>query len=225
MLDRYVCVALWVGWNSDLSANGGVVGDRLKTTMHRPVSCSCPSGGRVGDLFGKLNLTARRVSMSVIRVKWQRNDLRRRDGRGRSKVLSADFGWRTIAATWADTVSNLLESSEGWRRSVLDRIAVLAAAPGATFLRLLFQLLLSLGIGETKVKLDSVMLDNECMKLSNDSFGNVATFEPREISECWKRGTADSPSKANFFANSRWRISANLRGDSSIRMKMFGKVL
>jgi hypothetical protein len=65
---------------------------------------------------------------------------------------------------------------------VLDRVAVLAASPVATFLALLLQLLLSLGIRESKVQLDAIMLALHGVKLADDMLGDVTSLEPGSVS-------------------------------------------
>ena len=60
---------------------------------------------------------------------------------------------------------------------MLDRVIVLAAAPGATLLALLLELLLSFGVGEAKEKLDAIRLNRDIVEIFDDLFSNVASVE------------------------------------------------
>lgn len=65
---------------------------------------------------------------------------------------------------------------------MFNRVAVLSAAPIATFLALLLELLLGLGISETKEQLDAIMLVESGVELSDDSLSNLARFKSRDFS-------------------------------------------
>ena len=60
---------------------------------------------------------------------------------------------------------------------MLDRVAVFAAAPGATFLTLLLELLLSFGIGEAEVELDATVLIDNAMKVLDYTLCNFTGLE------------------------------------------------
>lgn len=60
---------------------------------------------------------------------------------------------------------------------MLDRVAVFAAAPGPTFLALLFELLLGFGIGEAEVQLDATVVVGNAVEVLNDTLCNFAGFE------------------------------------------------
>jgi hypothetical protein len=60
---------------------------------------------------------------------------------------------------------------------VLDRVAVFAAAPGPTFLTLLFELLLSFGIGEAEVQLDATVVVGSTVEVLDYALCNFAGFE------------------------------------------------
>lgn len=57
---------------------------------------------------------------------------------------------------------------------MLDRVAVFSAPPIATFLTLLLELLLSLGIGEAKTESDCIVLNPKAVKVFDDSLSNLA---------------------------------------------------
>jgi hypothetical protein len=57
---------------------------------------------------------------------------------------------------------------------VFNRIGVFAASPVASFLALLLELLLSLGVGEAKAQLDTVALTEHAVVFTNDTFGDLA---------------------------------------------------
>ena len=57
---------------------------------------------------------------------------------------------------------------------MLDRVAVFSAPPIATFLTLLLELLLSLGIGEAKTESDCIVLNLKAVKVFDDSLSNLA---------------------------------------------------
>lgn len=61
---------------------------------------------------------------------------------------------------------------------MLDRVAVLAAAPVATFLTLLLQLLLCLGVGEAEAQFDTGLLAEEAMVLADDTLSYFTRLEP-----------------------------------------------
>lgn len=74
-------------------------------------------------------------------------------------------------------VAHVLQSSQGWRRGVFNRIAVFSTAPIPTFLALLFQLLLGLGVCKSKKKLDTIVFCQNRMEFSDDTLSNFATFK------------------------------------------------
>lgn len=76
-------------------------------------------------------------------------------------------------------VIHALKSSQSRGRGVLDRVAVFSAAPVAPFLTLLFELLLSLGVGKSEEELDAVMFGHDRMELFDDTFSNVTSLESR----------------------------------------------
>ena len=61
---------------------------------------------------------------------------------------------------------------------MLDRIAVFAATPGATFLTLLLELLLSFGIGKPQVELDATMIVDNTMEVLDHAFCNFTGLKP-----------------------------------------------
>ena len=65
---------------------------------------------------------------------------------------------------------------------MLDRVAVLSAAPIAAFLTLLLQLLLSFGVGETKAEFDVVMFDEVAVVFADDTLSNLTGFESASLS-------------------------------------------
>ena len=70
-------------------------------------------------------------------------------------------------------VSETLKSSQGRRRGVFDGVAVLAASPVATFLTLLLELLLSLGVSEAETESDAIMVDWEAVKVLDDPLSDL----------------------------------------------------
>lgn len=89
---------------------------------------------------------------------------------------------RLVAAVGARMMRTTLKSCECRRRGVFDGVAVFAAAPVATFLTLLLELLLSFGIGKSKAKLDAIVLDWEGVKLSDDTLSSLTMFESDKVS-------------------------------------------
>ena len=63
---------------------------------------------------------------------------------------------------------------------MLDRVTVFAAAPGATFLTLLLELLLSFGIGEAEVELDATVLIDDAMKVLDYTLCDFTGLESTE---------------------------------------------
>ena len=61
---------------------------------------------------------------------------------------------------------------------MFDRVAVFAAAPGATFLTLLLELLLSLGIGKAQVELDPTMIVDDTVEVLDHAFCNFTGLKP-----------------------------------------------
>lgn len=64
---------------------------------------------------------------------------------------------------------------------MLNRVAVLSATPIATFLTLLFELLLSFGVGKTEEEFDSVMVGEHAVILLDDTLCNVSTLESANV--------------------------------------------
>ena len=60
---------------------------------------------------------------------------------------------------------------------MFDRVTVFAAAPGPTFLALLFELLLSFGIGEAEVQLDATVVVGGTVEVLDYALCNFAGFE------------------------------------------------
>ena len=142
-------------------------------------------------------------------------DLRRRDGRGRSEA-HASSSRRNVAGNGARTDSTVvIAAREVWRRSVLNRVVVFAATPGATFLALLLELLLSLGVGEAKEEFDAIGFDREVVVFFDDLLSDLAGFKTVMISgEGASRGWKTVPGKADFLADTRWDVAADLGRDS-----------
>lgn len=65
---------------------------------------------------------------------------------------------------------------------MLDRVAVLAAAPISAFLTLLLELLLSFGVGEAETELDACLLAEEAVVFSDDTLGNLTGLESDMVS-------------------------------------------
>jgi hypothetical protein len=74
-------------------------------------------------------------------------------------------------------LTETLQATNGRRWSVLDRVAVFAAAPDPTFLTLLLELLLSFGIGEAEVQLDATVVIDSTVEVLDYTFRNFAGFE------------------------------------------------
>jgi hypothetical protein len=74
-------------------------------------------------------------------------------------------------------LAETLQATNGRRWSVLDRVAVFAAAPGPTFLTLLLELLLSFGIGEAEVQLDATVVIDSTVEVLDYPLRNFAGFE------------------------------------------------
>lgn len=64
---------------------------------------------------------------------------------------------------------------------MFNRVAVFTTAPVATFLALLFQLLLGLGIGKSKEQLDAVVVGQNRMELSDDTLSNFTTLKSGKV--------------------------------------------
>lgn len=62
---------------------------------------------------------------------------------------------------------------------MLDRVAVLAAAPVTSLLALLFELLLSFGVGEAETEFDASALTVNAVELSDDMLCDVTGFESK----------------------------------------------
>lgn len=60
----------------------------------------------------------------------------------------------------------------------LDRIIIFPSTVGATFVALLLESFLSLGIGEAKQEFDPILAFN-VMELTDDSFGILAGFKAK----------------------------------------------
>lgn len=68
---------------------------------------------------------------------------------------------------------------------MLDRVAVFTASPVATLLTLLLELLLSFGIGESQAKLDTIMIDEVGVILSDDTLSDLTRLKSGTVS--WGR--------------------------------------
>lgn len=106
----------------------------------------------------------------------RRQDLRRRDGRGRSEVRSTSR--RLVAAVGTDLMDAGVETWHNWGWGMFHRVAVLSAAPVATFLTLLLQLLLSFGVGETEAELNVVVLNKIAVIFADDALCDLTSLEP-----------------------------------------------
>lgn len=60
---------------------------------------------------------------------------------------------------------------------MFDRVAVFTASPAAALLTLLLELLLSLGVGEAKIELHTVVIGSDTVEVLDDSFGNIARLK------------------------------------------------
>ena len=69
-------------------------------------------------------------------------------------------------------VTHALQAANARRGSMLDRVTVFAAAPGATFLALLLELLLSFGISEAEVELDATVIVDDAVEILDDALCN-----------------------------------------------------
>ena len=58
-----------------------------------------------------------------------------------------------------------------------DRVAVFAAAPGATFLTLLLELLLGFGIGKAQVELDAAVIIDDAVEILDHTLRNFTVLE------------------------------------------------
>jgi hypothetical protein len=65
---------------------------------------------------------------------------------------------------------------------MLHRVAVFAAAPGATFLTLLLELFLSFGIGETEIELDAAVIIDDAVEILDYTLCNFSGLEPARAS-------------------------------------------
>ena len=75
-----------------------------------------------------------------------------------------------------------LEACHGWRWSVFNRVAVLAAAPVASFLTLLLELLLSFSIGEAETEFDAGLLVEEAVVFADDTLSYLTRLESELVS-------------------------------------------
>jgi hypothetical protein len=64
---------------------------------------------------------------------------------------------------------------------MFNRIAVLPTAPIPTFLALLFELLLSLGVGKTKEEFYAIMVSEHAVVLLDDTLCNFSSLEPAHV--------------------------------------------
>ena len=118
------------------------------------------------------------VGLSATRL-----DLRRGDGRCRSERV-ARTSWRLVASCRAHMVRDTLETCHGRRWGMFDRVAVLAAAPVASLLALLFELFLCFGVGESKAQLDTGGLAEGAVVFPDDTLSDFARLKPGEVSDC-----------------------------------------
>lgn len=94
---------------------------------------------------------------------------------------------------------------------MLNRVAVLSTAPVATFLALLFELLLSLGVGKTKEEFDSIMISEHAVVLLDDTLRNISALESAHIRGMKRRIRSNHlPCKSNLLADTRGSITTNL---------------
>ena len=84
---------------------------------------------------------------------------------------------------------------------MLDRVAVFPAAPVTTFLALLLELLLSLGVGKAEAELHAIMVDWEAMEVLDGSFSNFTGLKSVVVSMDNDSAEVPIPSEANFFAD------------------------
>ena len=85
---------------------------------------------------------------------------------------------------------------------MLDRIAVFAATPVATFLTLLLELLLCFGVGEAQAKLDASLLAEEAVVLADDTLSYFTRLEPGMVRQGWLGASHWTlPGKSNFLAD------------------------
>jgi len=145
-------------------------------------------------------------------------NLRRRDGRGRSGSACSSRGLVAGLRFWTDMSSDILKASECWWGRVLNRVAVFAAAPCATLLVLLLELLLFLCVGKTKTELHSRTLRKDTVEISDDTLCNLPSFESATVSFQFNISMREAPpSETNFFAETRRNIAANFGWDGKVR--------
>jgi hypothetical protein len=65
---------------------------------------------------------------------------------------------------------------------VLNRVAIFSATPGATFLALLLELLLSFRIGEAQVELDTTWLVGDAVEVLDHMLCNFTGLETAKVS-------------------------------------------
>lgn len=66
---------------------------------------------------------------------------------------------------------------------MLHRVAVFAASPSSSFLTLELELFLRLSIGKSQEELDTVMLVQNTVEVSDDTFGNLASLKSEAVSD------------------------------------------
>lgn len=92
---------------------------------------------------------------------------------------------------------DVLKASQSRRGSVFNRVAVLSAAPIATFLALLFELLLSLGVGKTKEEFDSIMIREHAVVLFDDTLRDISALESANVRDMGNAGSEAATYRAN----------------------------
>jgi hypothetical protein len=88
---------------------------------------------------------------------------------------------------WANLLTETLQTSHGRRGSVLNRVAVFAAAPRPAFLTLLLELLLSFGIGKAEVQLDATRFIDSTVEVLDYALCNFAGVKTAKESALDKR--------------------------------------
>lgn len=84
---------------------------------------------------------------------------------------------RRLKARRTDTFDDIVEARLHRRWCVFDRVAVFSTAPRSSFLALLFELLLSFGVGEAKEQLHAIGLIEDAMIVLDHSFSGISCLE------------------------------------------------
>ena len=88
----------------------------------------------------------------------------------------------------AEVVGNTLQTTHRWRRSVLDRVSVLMRTPRTTFLALLLELFLRLGICKAKIQFDPINVGCDTVEILDDSLSNLTAFKARHVRNWYSSG-------------------------------------